>query len=293
MGPGEHTGWPALAYNANTNNANAFDFLGEGAAGLGIGTKGASGDAKPSMPGTPVKKHAYGHSHGGGPFGHHKVGHSMSQPSLNADTFDLGTRAGNEQIMGRLSLGAAVATTGGTLTESSKVNLAPGRGRRNTLGQSSQIQLPLPPMSVKKPQVISVIPHLTLTSTSSPGSPSPGTVDADMSSPTVRVSSTILTASSLRSMDSAAPVERVSLLRRLSNGAGSSESEEEGTPTKGGGDRTALGEHCQGSLMIVLTSYRPTRLQDPYSIPGQISPTPRCRPAFRHAKSFDQSLGSR
>ena len=41
------------------------------------------------------------------------------------------------------------------------------------------------------------------------------------------------------------PVSRVGLLRRLSSGVGSSDgSEEEGTPTKGGGARTSLAREC-------------------------------------------------
>ena len=78
--------------------------------------------------------------------------------------------------------------------------------------------------------------HLTLTTSSSPDSPSPSAMETDDQSPTVRIGG----------MGKVAPgttfVSRVGMLRRLSSGNGSegSADEDEGTPTKGGGERVSL-----------------------------------------------------
>lgn len=188
--PDMQSGWPGAVPSAPVQ---PFDFLGESGAGLAFN----AGEKRPSMPDTPVKKHSYGHSHGGGPFGH-RVGHSASQPSLSSE------------------------------------NLPP-------LGESSKPNVPQPPPTIRKPPPSAMkVPHLTLTVTSSPDSPT--AMDQDQPSPTVRIGP-MNTAKTLIS----APVSRVGMLRRTSSGANSSESEEEGTPTKGGGDRLALARECADS----------------------------------------------
>jgi mitosis inhibitor protein kinase SWE1 len=80
---------------------------------------------------------------------------------------------------------------------------------------------------------------ITITSESSPSSQS-GSMDTDESSPTVHMGQM-----SHLSVDAKqSQPQRIGLLRRLSAGA-ASESEEEGTPTKNGGERANLsGEWC-------------------------------------------------
>ena len=184
LNPSAQSGWPGAQ-----GQSQPFNFLGEGAVNMTF----TAGAGKPSMPNTPVKKHAYGHSHGGGPFGH-RVGHSMSHPSLNSESSDVLP----------------------SLQETTRTNIP---------------TLMMPPPSTKKPPPSVKVPHLTLTTTSSPDSPSP--MDTDQPSPTVRVGA-------MPTALVAAPASRVSMLRRTSSGAGSSESEEEATPTKNTGDRVAL-----------------------------------------------------
>ncbi|KAK4684784.1 mitosis inhibitor protein kinase SWE1, partial [Tremellales sp. Uapishka_1] len=179
-----------------------FDFLGESAVGLGFG----SSEKKLEMPGTPVKKHAFVLPHP-----HSKIGHSTSQPTL-----------------------ASTATAGPT-----------------PLGSSTVDNLPSPPKAVVPPPSVLKAPstlktahlgsartshdvlHLTLT-TSSPGSP----MDTDEPSPTVRMTQL---PSGLGTKQG--PISRVGMLRRLSSGvaSGNETSEDEETPTKGGGERALLG----------------------------------------------------
>ena len=222
---GVQSGWPG----APAGQRQPFDFLGESGLGLGL----ATGEKKPSMPGTPVKKHAYGPSHGGGPFGNHRVGHSISQPTLGSDSFDGNTTS--EVTMGNNINNDGGGSEGGTvvtLGESTKVNVQHPR-RRNTLNQ--------PPPSTKKPlSSVVKVPHVTLTMTSPPDSPCG--IRTEQSSPTVRLGPGLVPQVHNGSVQKgAAPPSRVGLLRPLSSGAGSSDgSEEEGTPTKGGGERMSL-----------------------------------------------------
>lgn len=133
---------------------------------------------------------------------HPRIGHSNSQPSLAVDWPESGP---------------------------SKLDI-----KRDRKSAPSAF---MPPPSTKKPSAKN-IPHLTLTTTS-PDSPS-NCMDTDLSSPTVRLSTQ--GASTLGPI-AEAPPSRVGLLRRLSSGVGSSDgsiSEDEGTPTKHGGDKTAL-----------------------------------------------------
>ena len=190
IGPGQHSGWPA---------APSFNFLGEGAVGVGLGF--AQTDQKPSMPDTPVKKQSYGTSH-------QRVAHSMSQPEMST-----------------------ASTPPKALGESTKENLPAAP--------------PIPLLSTKKPQHLGLaktstdVLHLTLTASSSPDSP----MHADLSSPTVKNGAK---ASGMNALGDSvvmaqAPASRVGLLRRESSGVASSdESGEEGTPTKGGGERLLL-----------------------------------------------------
>ena len=193
INPSVQSGWPGAP-------ARPFDFLGEGGAALDF----KAGDAKPSMPDTPVKKHSYSHSHGGGPFGH-RVSHSLSQPTM-------------QYAQGTVPLG-----------ESSRSNLPP------------QTMMDPPPTVKKPPPSAMKVPHLMLTTTSSPGSPS--AMDTDGSSPTVRISA------GGNAALHAAPPSRVNMLRGPDTGAGSSESEEEGTPTKGGGERMSLAGELSSAVL--------------------------------------------
>jgi mitosis inhibitor protein kinase SWE1 len=137
--------------------------------------------------------------------GHHpRIGHSNSQPSLVIDWPESGP------------------------SKSSKLDV-----KRDRKSAPSAF---MPPPSTKKPMAKN-IPHLTLTATS-PDSPS-NSMDTDLSSPTVRLSS--------HNPSTLGPIaeapSRVGMLRRLSSGVGDSDgsvSEDEGTPTKGGGDKYVL-----------------------------------------------------
>ncbi|WRT69982.1 uncharacterized protein IL334_006975 [Kwoniella shivajii] len=209
VGPMMVSGWPG--------KATGFDFLGESGVGLGLGQNG--NEAKLSMPDTPVKKYAFTHSTA--PRG---IGHSTSQPTLGSAEFD--------------SDGTAAP-----LEESTKPNIPT---RSKLMPPPSTKKLPPPSVMKKRPGSFGV-PHLTLTSTSSPehaGSP----IDTDdaASSPTVRIGGAAAQASAqaqglkpLTLGGGTGKVTRIGLLRRLSNGL-TSESEDEGTPTKDHGDRAAL-----------------------------------------------------
>lgn len=139
-------------------------------------------------------------SYGG--HGHPRIGHSNSQPTLASEAFEPGMLTAGDIKRDRKSAPSAF----------------------------------VPPPSTKKPMAKN-IPHLTLTATS-PDSPT--AMETDLSSPTVRLSSGHPNSGTLGPI-AEAPVGRVGLLRRLSSGVGSSDgSEDEGTPTKLGGDKSAL-----------------------------------------------------
>ena len=194
-GPSNASGWPAT---------NAFDFLGDAKLALALN----KGERKQSMPDTPVKKHAFGHTRGGSRGGslggqpplssfRPHVGHSASQPTLAAPQ--------EEPSAGEASNAAA--------------------------------QYLIPPPSVRKPT--NAVPSVVLTSTSSPGSPD--AIRLDHASPTVRI------APAAGDMDaeatpSAGPSSAAGFLRVQTGfmpSSDGSEEAEEGTPTKGG-DWTSL-----------------------------------------------------
>lgn len=188
IGPTSGSGWPS---------GGTFQFVGENGNTLNM-RLGPDPNEKPSMPGTPVKKQAYGGQHP-------RIGHSSSQPSL--------------------------ATTAETY-ESVRLQQEAKRDRKSAPSAF------MPPPSTKKPMPKN-IPHLTLTATS-PDSPGGGN-ETDLSSPTVRLSTGHSASNTLGPIAEVPPTGRVGLLRRLSSGVGSSDgSEDEGTPTKLGGDKTAL-----------------------------------------------------
>ncbi|WVR09648.1 hypothetical protein IAU60_006721 [Kwoniella sp. DSM 27419] len=203
IGPMPGSGWP---------NRATFDFLGEGDASLSFAASGAGG--KPSMPGTPVKK-------GASAFvpPRQGIGHSSSQPTLVSGPFD-------EDI-----------------TPSEDAVKANAPAARSMFPPPSTKKLGPPPPTMKK-RPGSGVPALTLTSTSSPEWVGSGMDTDDIaSSPTVRVGGAQAQAQAegLKPLVVGAgtgKITRIGLLRRSSNGA--SESEEEGTPTKDGGDRSAL-----------------------------------------------------
>ena len=189
--------------------ALSFDFLGKGAVGSSLGFNHT--DHKPSMPDTPVKKHSYASNH-------QRVSHSVSQPEISTSS-----------------------TPPQTLGESSRANIMTALPRPSLI----------PPPSAKKPQHLGSVRtatdvlHLTLTASVSPDSPD--ATDTDHSSPTARVGSSGLGMTTIASgsLPSPGPISRVGLLRRQSSGAGSSDgSEEERTPTKGGGERILLAREC-------------------------------------------------
>ncbi|WVF67343.1 hypothetical protein IAT40_002097 [Kwoniella sp. CBS 6097] len=213
VGPMMASGWPM--------KGPAFDFLGEGGMGMSLGQ--SSGEAKPSMPGTPVKKNMFAHS---GSQQRQGIGHSSSQPTLGSTFFDGET---------------------GPLEEISRPNMPPPPSRSTFVPPPSTKK---PPPSMMKKRTSGGIPALTLTTTSSPEWAGSG-VDTDdaASSPTVRLGGSAaqsqasqglkpltLGAGSAKGKNGASG--RIGLLRRLSNGP--SESEDEGTPTKALGDRAAL-----------------------------------------------------
>ncbi|KAK6909155.1 hypothetical protein I203_103170 [Kwoniella mangroviensis CBS 8507] len=202
------SGWPA--------NQNAFDFLGE--TGVGLGLKHGGNEAKPSMPDTPVKKNAFTHS-STVPRG---IGHSSSQPTLGSTPFE------------------SDDTNGAPLEESTKPNI-PSTSRSSFIPPPSTKKLPPPSTMKKRPG--SGVPQLTLTTSSSPDwGGSPMDTDDAASSPTVGMGSKAAQSQGLKPLTLGAgtgKMNRVGLLRRLSNGV-ASESEDEGTPTKGGGEKATL-----------------------------------------------------
>ncbi|WWC72255.1 uncharacterized protein I206_106217 [Kwoniella pini CBS 10737] len=214
IGPMMNSGWPG-------KQANSFDFLGESGVGLGLGQNGNSSE-KPSMPDTPVKKNAFTHS-SSNPRG---IGHSTSQPTLGSSGLE------DETISNAPS------------EDSGKSDVSLSTRSSNMPPPSTK---KLPPPSVMKKRPGSGVPQLTLTTSSSPEWATPMDTDDAASSPTVRIGSNAAQASAqaqgLKSLtlggSGTSQVNRIGLLRRLSNGA-VSESEEEGTPTKDGGDRATL-----------------------------------------------------
>jgi mitosis inhibitor protein kinase SWE1 len=214
-GPSPSAMWPT---------SGAFQFLGESEAKLGIGRSSVKED-KSFMPDTPVKKQPQAYN---GPR-QSRIGHSSSQPTLGSDAFDSSSSPSSSVSTSRI------------LNESDATNL-PSAPRRPSF---------IPPESTKKPSTSSV-PHLTLTTTSSPDTPT--AMDTDQSSPTVRLGG------KPDSLGSAAAIpSRVGLLRRTSSGAGSSDgSEDDGTPTKGGGDKALLvGKlHSAFTLPLSVSMYR-------------------------------------
>ncbi|WVW86418.1 hypothetical protein I302_108464 [Kwoniella bestiolae CBS 10118] len=205
--PMMNSGWPG--------QQNAFDFLGE--SGVGLGMKHGGNDAKPSMPDTPVKKNAFTHSTA--PRG---IGHSSSQPTLGSTPFEMDDNSG-------------------TLEESTKPNI-PSSSRSSFMPPPSTKKLPPPSTMKKRPG--SGVPQLTLTTSSSPDwAGSPMDTDDAASSPTVGMGGKAAQAQAVGlkplTLGASGKVNRVGLLRRLSNGV-ASESEDEGTPTKDGGEKAAL-----------------------------------------------------
>lgn len=197
IGPGQHSGWPA---------APSFDFLGDGAVGVGLGF--AQTDQKPSMPDTPVKKQSYASNR-------QRVSHSMSQPEMSTAT-----------------------TPPKTLGESTKGNLP-------TAPRMPPPSMKKPQMhtahlgSARTP---TDVVHVTLTAISSPDSPS--AMGTDGSSPSIRGvgHGTVKGTLGVGSRKGHPTVSRVGLLRRQSSGMASSDESggEENTPTKGGGERLSL-----------------------------------------------------
>ena len=220
INPSMQSGWPGTL----ASTSKPFDFLGE----TGVGLEFTGGEKKPAMPNTPVKKHAYGHSHGGGPFGH-KMNPSNSQPTL----------ASSDDMLPPLQ-------------ETYRHNVPSGSSM-------------MPPPTVRKPPPSAMkVPHLTLTTTSSPDSPSP--METDHSSPTVRIAPP---ASGQKSLVTA-PTSRVGMLRRQSSGAGSSEGEEDGTPTKGNGGRLALARESRQTSAGTKANNSSTRYHNAHAFSSQV-----------------------
>ncbi|ODN77503.1 hypothetical protein L202_04674 [Cryptococcus amylolentus CBS 6039] len=196
------SGWPG--------KPAPFEFLGDSGIGLGIGANQA--DAKPSMPGTPVKKQAY-KSNG--------VGHSVSQPTLGSDSFDCEMTA--------------------PLENSSKPNLPPNFAKpRNTMPPPST-QKPPPSMMKRRPGT-SELPRLTLTQANS----SSPMATEDEQSPTVRAHGSLKGISQMRNLSlvnsrekGSKGKDRLGVLGRSEGGVSESE-EEDGTPTKSGDSKMAL-----------------------------------------------------
>ncbi|BEI92297.1 uncharacterized protein CcaverHIS019_0411170 [Cutaneotrichosporon cavernicola] len=157
--------------------ASKYDFVVDRVSSFAFHT-----DEKPIMPNTPVKRHAFGHSH---PRSSGRIAMSVSQPSLGSG----------------LDSGHVFAP---------KLALHP---------QSTRKTLP----SMRK--LSADVPHLTVTTTSSPDS-----LMDDSSSPTMNLGSSKRLGTGAGSM---------SLLR--TNSSSTTEiSEDEITPTKGGGSATVL-----------------------------------------------------
>ncbi|WWC91977.1 uncharacterized protein L201_006930 [Kwoniella dendrophila CBS 6074] len=222
IGPMMNSGWPG--------KQNAFDFLGESGVGLSLGQSG-NGEAKPSMPDTPVKKNAFAHS-STAPRG---IGHSSSQPTLGSTPFESESENSSSS-----DNNAGVPP----LVESTKINIQP-KPTRSTFMPPPPSTKKMPPPSTMKKRPGSGVPQLTLTTSSSPDyQGSAMETDDAASSPTVRIGGSSAQAQGLKPLTLGAgtgtgKVNRIGLLRRLSNGL-TSESEEEGTPTKDGGEKAAL-----------------------------------------------------
>lgn len=144
VGPMMESGWPG-------NPSSAFGFLGESGVGLGIGAHSPA-DAKPAMPGTPVKKQAF---KGG-------MGHSASQPTLSSGSFN-----GDVEMSGPLE-------------NSNKTNLPP-QFQPKPKGNIPPPSTKKPPPSVMKRRPgTAELPRLTFTTSSSP------MATEDEQSPTIR-----------------------------------------------------------------------------------------------------------
>lgn len=157
--------------------ASKFDFVVNGVSSFGF-----HNDDKPMMPNTPVKRHAFAHTH---PRSSGRIAMSHSQPALSSDSNSI---------------------------------FAP--------------TISMPPPSTRKPlpsmrKLSADVPQLTVTTTSSPDS----VMDADEgSSPTM----------GLGSLKRSTGASRMTLLRRISSKSAMEGSEDEITPTKGGGEATIL-----------------------------------------------------
>lgn len=158
--------------------ASKFDFVVNGVSSFGF-----HNDEKPMMPNTPVKRHAFAHTH---PRSSGRMAMSHSQPALGTDSSSI---------------------------FASSTNMPPPSTRKA-----------LPSMR----KLGSEVPQLTVTTTSSPDS----LMDAEESSPTIGHGS-----ASKRPLGVGG---RISLLRRISSSSAMEGSEDEITPTKGGGDASVL-----------------------------------------------------
>ncbi|KAK8853440.1 hypothetical protein IAR55_004146 [Kwoniella newhampshirensis] len=204
VGPMMASGWPG--------KGPSFDFLGESGAGLGFST--GTAETKPSMPDTPVKRHSFTHADVSE---RSTVGHSALEPTLQPHP---------------LGSDGSVAP----LANSAKPNM-PCVVNKSSLAPQSVLKKPALTTMKKRPGA-GQVPHLTLTTSSSPDWQG---ADEDDSSPTVRVGGSMAQAQAqgLKPLSLSKGGPRVGLLRRLSSGI-ASESEDDGTPTKDGGDRAAL-----------------------------------------------------
>lgn len=197
VGPMMESGWPC-------NPPSAFEFLGESGVGLGIGVH-PSADAKPAMPGTPVKKQAFKSG----------VGHSISQPTLGSGSFN-----GDVEMSGPLE-------------DSNKTNLPQFQPKPKSTMPPPSTKKP-PPSVMKRRPGTAELPRLTLTASSSP------MATEDEQSPTVRNGDS--SGQKLKSLTMAGKAD--STADRLSIAGAENivcESEEEdGTPTKGKEPKDAL-----------------------------------------------------
>lgn len=193
VGPMMESGWPG-------NPSSAFGFLGESGVGLGIGAHSPA-DAKPAMPGTPVKKQAF---KGG-------MGHSASQPTLSSGSFN-----GDVEMSGPLE-------------NSNKTNLPP-QFQPKPKGNMPPPSTKKPPPSVMKRRPGTVeLPRLTFTTSSSP------MATEDEQSPTIRNSNS--TGQKLKPLTLVGKAGGTT--DRLSVPVCESE-EEDGTPTKSKEAKDAL-----------------------------------------------------
>ena len=177
-----------------------------------------------------------GESGAGIAFGQGEKKPSMPDTPVKKSAYTAGGRPGMTHSTSQPTLGSSSSSdspTKATLLETGKINLPmpskgpPPTGRKPTHASRKSLGL------------ATEVPYLTLTESFSPES---GVMDMDgdpNSSPsTGRVLGGI----------GHPPVTRVGLLRRLSNGVDSS-SEEEGTPTKGGGERLSLASEFRTASM--------------------------------------------